>query len=356
MSKLYTLALIFILFSCDSRRIVSNDDTIFVDYDKEQIFDWNNTILIKSVVSLETADDCVLSYARKCLVSGKYIVYHDEKQKAIFVFDEEGTFLYVIDAVGGGPDEYTEIKDMAISCDKEFILVLDNNSVVSFDLKNGRFQDRISLPQNIASNFYRFANVDKQTFYFWSTEKENSLYLYENGEIKVIEKRTGFPFVCQKFYYDSENSLNYISDYGLFEIHGLEQERVRKKYSFDFGYLNFSKSQMPKNVTEFEQVDDDESFKCIMSAFETDDDLFIMTVSPDGMLYNICLDKITHEVRAGKQDENAPLLVIDAVGRYFYGIIYPYHFSKSGKLTELIDTCGGNEDSNPILVKFMFKK
>ena len=36
MSKLYTLALIFILFSCDSRRIVSNDDTIFVDYDKEQ--------------------------------------------------------------------------------------------------------------------------------------------------------------------------------------------------------------------------------------------------------------------------------------------------------------------------------
>ena len=56
MSKLYTLALIFILFSCDSRRIVSNDDTIFVDYDKEQIFDWNNTILIKSVVSLETAD------------------------------------------------------------------------------------------------------------------------------------------------------------------------------------------------------------------------------------------------------------------------------------------------------------
>ena len=81
-----------------------------------------------------------------------------------------------------------------------------------------------------------------------------------------------------------------------------------------------------------------------------------MTVSPDGMLYNICLDKITHEVRAGKQDENAPLLVVDAVGSYFYGIIYPYHFSKSGKLAELIDSCGGDEDSNPILVKFMFKK
>ena len=356
MSKLYILAFIFIFISCDSKRIVSKDDAIFIDYDEEQVFDWNNTIQIKSAVSLEATDDCVLSYARKCLVSGKCIVYHDEKQKAIFVFDEKGAFLYMIDAVGGGPDEYTEIKDIAISCDKEFILVLDNKSVVYFDLKNGQFQNRISLPQDKASNFYRFANVDKQTFYFWSTEKENSLYLYENGVMKVMEKRVGFPFVCQKFYYDSENSLNYISDYGAFEIQVLEQDCLKNKYSFDFGSLNFPKSLIPKNVTEFEQVDDDVSFKCIMSAFETDDDLFIMTASPDGMLYNICLDKITHIVRSGKQDENAPLLVVDAVGGCFYGIIYPYHFSKSGILAEIIDSCGGDEESNPILVKFIFKK
>ena len=80
MSKLYTLALIFILISCDSRRMVSNDDTIFVDYDKEQIFDWNNTILIKSVVSLETADDCVLSYARKCQENILSIMMKSKKQ------------------------------------------------------------------------------------------------------------------------------------------------------------------------------------------------------------------------------------------------------------------------------------
>ena len=67
-------------------------------------------------------------------------------------------------------------------------------------------------------------------------------------------------------------------------------------------------------------------------------------------------DKITHKVRSGKQDENAPLLVVDAVGGCFYGIIYPYHFSKSGILAEIIDSCGGDEESNPILVKFIFKK
>ena len=51
MSKLYTLALIFILISCDSRRIVSNDDTIFVDYDKEQIFDKTAEIPLQDFVA-----------------------------------------------------------------------------------------------------------------------------------------------------------------------------------------------------------------------------------------------------------------------------------------------------------------
>ena len=29
---------------------------------------------------------------------------------------------------------------------------------------------------------------------------------------------------------------------------------------------------------------------------------------------------------------------------------------KSGRLAEIIDSCGGDEESNPILVKFIFKK
>lgn len=356
MSRLYNIAFLLLFMSCSSNITEHDGNTIFVCYEKEEVFDWNNAIQIESVVPLETQGDCLLSYARKCLISEHHIVYSDEKQKAIFVFDEKGTFLYSIDTIGNGPNEYTDIKDVAISSDNKFILVLDNSSLMSFDLKTGTFHSRISLPQDMASNFYQFANPEKHTFYFWSTEKEHSLYLYKDDKIKPIEEREGFPYVSQKFYYDSENTLNYISDYGLLEIHEVKEDSLMRKYSFDFGKLNLSKSQIPQNVNEFNQIDKDESFKCIMSAFETVHNLFVMTVCPDGLLYNLCVDKKTNEVKAGKQDENAPLLVIDAIGKYFYGIIYPYHFINNREFFELIQSYGGNAESNPMLVKFMFRE
>lgn len=355
MPKLFVFAFFLIFVSCSERTTISDTGTIVVDYNEENIFKWDNFVQVLSVIPLETNTDCLLSYARKCLFMDDYIVFHDDKQKAIYVFNENGFFLYSIDAVGSGPNEYTEIRDVIISYDKKSILVLDNASVLAFDAKSGMFQNRFSLDPIVASDFYRFANTEERVYYFWSTEKINSLYLYKDDRLEAIQKNEGFPYVCQKFYNGPKGSLNYISNYGTFTISTLKGSDAVNEHIFDFGRWNLPSEMLPKDVGELEVVDKREYFKCIMSAFETDDFLYATTVSPDKKLYNICVDKQTHKVKTGCQDEDAPIVVVGTHNNSFYGIIYPYYFSKESHFRNLMNAYNCNEESNPLLIKFIFK-
>lgn len=354
MKQIILIAALLLLNSCVQNSLVK-ENTISVDYCKDSIFDWNSKIQIEEVIPLETKENCLLSYARKCIIADSKIIYYDEKQKSIFVFNDTGVFLYDIDALGGGEGEYTIIKDVIMSYDKKNILILDNISILAFDIETGKFQHRIMLDENIASNFYQFVNVDKECFYFWSTDKDHCLYSYENGKIDAIQKRIGFPYVCQKFFYDSAGALSLLPDYGRFNIQKIKDRNVHTKYIFDFGKWTLPQALIPTNTMEFNESDQKPFFKCILSAFETGKYIFLNTVSPDTSLYNICIDKQTKEIISGSQDKNAPVAVVDAVGEYFYGILYPFFFSREDQFSQEIKKYGKNEDSNPLVIKFTFK-
>lgn len=354
MKQLILIVSLLVLNSCMHNSSVK-ENAFLVDYCKDAVFDWDSMIQIEEVIPLETKDSCLLSYARKCIMGDNRIVYYDEKQKTIFVFDGEGTFLYNIDALGGGEGEYTIIKDVVMSYDKKSILILDNSSILAFDAGTGQYQYRIKLDENIASNFYQFVNVGKQFFYFWSTDKDNYLYSYEKGRLEALQQRVGFPYVCQKFFYDSSGSLNLLPDYGDFTIQEIKDRHVYPKYTVDFGKWSLPRGMIPVNTMAFNETDQKPFFKCILSAFETQKNIFLSTVSPDMALYNVCIDKQTKEIIGGNQDKNAPVVVVDAIGGYFYGILYPYFFSKEDQFSKEIRKYGKNEDSNPLVVKFTFK-
>lgn len=354
MKQIILILILFLLSSC-THSPLADENTFFISYKEGSIFDWDSTIQIEEVIPLESKDNCLLSYARKCIVADNKIIYYDEKQKSIFVFNETGDFLYEIDALGVGEGEYAIIKDIIVSYDKKSLLVLDNASVLAFDIKSGTFQNRIALNEDIAPDFYQFVNVGEEYFYFWSTDRDNCLYSYVNGKIDAMRKRTGFPYVCQKFFYDSTGNLTLFPDYGCFNFEVIDNLSLHTKYIFDFGGKTLPETLIPANVSEFGSVDQKPFFKCIMSAFETEKNLFVTTVSPDGSLYNICIDKQTKEVISGIQDKNAPVVVVDAVGEYFYGILYPFFFSKEDQFLKEIKKYGNDEDSNPLIIKFTFK-
>lgn len=89
--KLICFVLVLILGACSSSQ-KADENTFLVDYDKNSEFDWNSLIQVDEVIPLETTDSLVLSYARKCIITDNYIVYCDEKQKSLFVFNPHGVF------------------------------------------------------------------------------------------------------------------------------------------------------------------------------------------------------------------------------------------------------------------------
>lgn len=350
---IYLLGIVFALFSCTSER-QSAENAFVISYDEDAEFDWDAILQVEEVIPLETNDSCMLSYANNCVFGENRIVYNDSKQRALFVFDGKGKFLYQIDALGVGDKEYSIIKDVIVSRDKRNILLLDNTSILVFDLETGVYRNRIALDKKLASSFYRFADGGNSRFYFWSVNPDNCLYVSDGGHLFAMKERRGFPFVCQKFYQDAAGKLNLISDCGQYSIETLSGDSVLPKYSFDFGRWAFPADEKAETVTEWEKIDEQPYFKSLLSAFETEDVLYVSTATPKKQLYCIAVQKSTSQVFCGNQSMDTPVVVISSDGTSFYGILYPSLFMEDSRMARLIKGYDVTEEDNPLLVKFKF--
>lgn len=342
-----------ILHSCSYEQNVK-EGTFVIDYNDNTIFKWENIIDIEEVIPLETNDSCLLSYANKCIVGDNRIVYSDSKQRALYVFDRKGKFIYAIDALGVGDLEYTMIKDVIVSQNKLNIMILDNTSILVYDLADGTYVDRISLDKKFASSFYQFADAGNDRFYFWSTDSDSSLYVLDNGNLYPIKERNGFPFICQKFYRDENSKLNLISDCGKYSIETIIGDSLITKYSFDFGSFAFPYDKNIKTVTEWESIDNKPYFKSLLSAYETKDVLYVTTATPNRNMYCIAVKKDTSNIFCGNQNVDTPVVVIGSDDSSFYGILYPALFIEDNNISNLIRKYNISDDDNPLLIKFKF--
>ena len=351
----YLLSVILVLCSCTAER--QNGGNVFaIDYDEDEYFDWNAMVQLDEVIPLETNDSCLLSYADKCEFGKDKIVYNDSKQRALFVFDGKGKFLYKIDALGGGDKEYSQIKDVIISRDGNRILILDQTSILVFDLATGAYRDRLSLGEEVVSSFDQLAEGEDGRLYFWSMGLENSLYvLNENGHFSALKERRGFPYASQKFYRDDSGRLNLISDYGQYEVEAIVGDSVQQKYSFDFGPWAFPADKKVRTGTEWEKAEEEPYFKSLLSVFETKDALYVRTASPRKKLYNIAISKETSKVVCGNQSEKDPVGVMGSDATFFYGMLYPAYIEEDTPLSNLLRKYNVQDDDNPVIIKFRFK-
>ena len=348
------LSVILALCSCTAERQPAKG-TFVIDYDENESFDWDALVQVEEVIPLETNDSCLLSYADKCEFGKDKIVYLDGKQKALFVFDYNGKFLYKIDALGPGDKEYSMLKDAIISRDGQRILLLDNASILVFDLATGAYLDRWSLDESAAISFPRFAEGDGGRIYFWSTDSDNSLYVWNNDSLSVLKKRQGYPFVSRMLYRDDAGRANLISDYGQYTIEVIEGDSVLPKYTFDFGRWAFPTDMKIESSDDWTKAEDGPYFKSLLSVYETKDALYVNTASPQKKLYNIAVQKSTSKIVCGNQIAKAPVVVVASDEHSFYGILYPAYFDGDNPLSNLVREHHVAEDDNPVIIKFKFK-
>lgn len=341
--------------SCYHRENANDGITYHIEYSKDAVFDWNKLIDIKEIVPLEVNDSCLLSYAMDCIVTSNKVIYHDYKQKAVFVFSRSGEFLYKIDKLGQGDKEYFSILDMTLSYDEKSILILDDISVLTYDIENGNFQNRFSWEKGIAFGLSKIVNPGKDSFYFWAADKNYSLLACHNGKLKPLRKKTGAPLASQQFYRDSNGNLMFISDYGDFHISRIKNDTVTPVYTFDFGKFNLPHDMIPQTVQQEDDVDAEPYFKCILSAYETSNSLFISALSPIRNYYHIYIDKANGNIISGNPDPKNPLTIVYAEKDGFWGVFYPSLLKGEGLFSDIMNQYSLNEDSNPVLIKFDFK-
>lgn len=347
---LYILYILMAICGCT----IENDGKIHVDLRESSVFDWDNRIDIVETIPLDAPLNGSYSRFDKCIVSDKSILCYDRKRNIVSVFDVAGKLLYEIKASSTSKQGYFEMKDVIFSHDGKNILILTDSAIVVFDAANGNYFDRIPLKRQ-AISFYKFADNGEGKYFFWSISK-NSIYVKDGKSMYPIRKRSGYPLLSQKFYRDPDGCLNVLSDYEpRYEICTIIGDSIMTKYSFDFGKWNIPEDTDLTKNEEYLSIDPQPYVKCLISASETEEWLFVGAYGPSFKIYFILVDKVSGKISCGFQRKETSVSVIGNDGKYFYGIVYPSSFSGKNIFTDCISGYEVTCRDIPFIIKFKFK-
>ena len=123
--------LLLIIYSCSpqKRHVENEGEKITVDLNNIIDVSTNSIILPIRYIQLQEEDNNVfIGEIDKIIFTDNYVFILDsEKSKALFIFRHDGSFVRVINRIGGGVGEYVSIDDFQINEDKAEIILLDKN-------------------------------------------------------------------------------------------------------------------------------------------------------------------------------------------------------------------------------------
>ena len=200
--KIYVLIFIsacVFFFSCSTKKEEDKDISI-ISCKLIENMGMNFSDFVKSIelTPLETNKGCLIN------TIGKIIKYKDfyyigsasTRIEKIFVFTEDGKFLYQLDKRGPGPDEYIAIEDFDVIKDFQVAITSnDNQSMYMYDLASDScvFRKKLDIyPQNILFKdgyFYllrggtAFLSGDDYLVYKYNQEGEVVDHLFKGDEL-----------------------------------------------------------------------------------------------------------------------------------------------------------------------------
>lgn len=169
--------------------------------------------------------------------------------------------------------------------------------------------------------------------------------------MKSLRKRKGVPFIADIFY-KKGNECRVLADYGDFYIDTYSDGKLKTTFILDLGDNALPEDMKPKTYAELDVVDDNPKyFKCITSAYETDDWLFLQLVGPEQKYYHVCVNKNNGKYVAGAFPSGIGLAICGANDKYFYAMHYPEFVNDDVFTTKIIEKMQV-KSQNPILIKF----
>lgn len=138
--RVVLLFLLSIIFSCTTE--VSNEDFITITIEDSHYIEEVDFISDTTFILLEFCEDCIIGDISKIVkVKEGFIISDKVISKRIFMFDNEGKFLFPIGESGDGLGNYILPFDFSVVPDSNRIAVLDNNQskILYYSISDGSF-------------------------------------------------------------------------------------------------------------------------------------------------------------------------------------------------------------------------
>ncbi|OEK04803.1 6-bladed beta-propeller [Roseivirga misakiensis] len=99
------------------------------------------------VLGLEETDESLLEGLIDASFTNGQIIFKNGRKEQVFIYDENGKFISKIEQSGGGPEEYTTIRNLWVN--KDLIQIYDGRRIISFNL-DGTFASAATFKNRVA--------------------------------------------------------------------------------------------------------------------------------------------------------------------------------------------------------------
>lgn len=373
-SCFYFILLSFCIVVCRCNTSTKTSSDIYVDLDLEDKVSFYDIFSKIEVVPLETNEESLIGTINKLVHYDSNYYLLDTKQNCVWIFNEEGKIVKNIKSVGRGPEEYSYVYDFVINKYNHTIELLDCfGKLVIFNL-DGTHKESIRLPHPPAA-YHKLALLNQDTIlFFTNSERENTnqLWVYSRSSNKMIkeffdESHTAMSNMLPLYPWNDKVYFSLPLENTIYQI---QNSQAIPAYTWDFGKYNYKLQS--KDIPQ----DKKEKMKFYM-AFGNSSQMsyaHILNLQNEQYLYcflrhfgknkHIFYDKKTKSSRLfGKTKEDISLnpysmdqemmIGIENFNSETYKQIIEANIldKKNQEQLSLI-----TEDSNPIVVKYLFKR
>jgi len=244
--------LLFLNLSCSKKgdgQILEVGQTIPILFDPDIFPPLDSFISEITVIPLETNDDCLLRELLQGVKVHQDLIYINNMNRELYVFDMNGKFIREIGGIGQGPGEFLYLHDFIFTREGT-IELLDYQKIECYTLDGKYIETKRfnTIREDLHCNANSFCRSFSSGYYLWGGmmdggnpqrhEKANLLYRL-NGDMQIeagfFDTKFGDAGNIDRFKYYQDRILFTLSsvDYNIYQIHPNDSLSIR--YAFDFG-------------------------------------------------------------------------------------------------------------------------
>lgn len=227
-----------------------------VDLDNLSSPSFNDYFSKLEIIPLELSNETLVQDVFGQIWCNNKLYILDQKQKVVFIFDQEGNFIQKIDKYGNGPGEYTDLVDFQLNrFTGDLELLSPMGGILKYDSLGNVFKGYIHLPPTVGA-VHQFSAVSPDVYLYFSEAREgNKIIAYDIKKDIIISEfydKPNFVFFSTLYhhtyspFYIFENKVHFVQAYNG-DVFTFEDGDLSPKYLWNFGKYNFEITDLEEN-------------------------------------------------------------------------------------------------------------